>query len=85
MTEVELVLAVLTHRAGFDISIFGGMLVARSTEDGRFCVGSDFVFPDIVGEQVFTDPLSAAEFFVQKRHELKIGVDYEVQAPVASS
>ena len=81
MTEEELVVAVITHKAGFDLDLFGGMLCARGTEQGVFCVSWNTDAASAGGpsdqEEEFKDPVEAATFFVQKRHELKLGMDYE--------
>lgn len=86
--EIELVRAVIDHPAGFDLDLFGGMLLIRST-GGPMNHGDD---PTIevewnmmietraeVGTQSFPrdQGAQAAEFFVRKRHELRCGIDFE--------
>jgi hypothetical protein len=85
--EVAIVRAAIVHPAGFDLDIFGGVLCIRSaggpmnTEEMGIEVEWNTVVgakPD-VGVRRFTreQPDEAATFFVQKRHELRMGLDFE--------
>ena len=84
--EVDLVRSVINHPAGFDLDLFGGMLVIRSTGgpmsneetfevEWNMMIGSKAE----VGTKSFPkeQPGEAANFFVKKRHELRCGIDFE--------
>ncbi len=84
--EINLVKAVIDHAAGFDLDLFGGMLVIRSTGgpmndeetievEWNMMIGTKAE----VGTQSFPKDQSqqAAIFFVEKRHELRCGIDFE--------
>ena len=83
--EIALVKAVLDHPAGFDLDLFGGQLVIRSGEpvddeetievEWQLMVGAK---PD-AGSKLFprAQAQQAAVFFVEKRHERRIGLDFE--------
>lgn len=84
--EINLVKAVIDHPAGFDLDLFGGMLIIRSTggpmnDEETIEVEWDFMIEAKanVGTQSFpkTESLAAATFFVEKRHELQCGIDFE--------
>ncbi len=84
--EVYLVTSVITHAAGYDLDLFGGMLVIRSTggpmnDEETFEVEWNMMIgtKSEVGTQSFPRdrPEQAATFFVTKRQELRLGLDYE--------
>ena len=37
MTEKQMIVAIITHPAGYDVDLFS-MFCVRPTEDGKFCV-----------------------------------------------
>jgi hypothetical protein len=78
--EVDFVTSVLTHPAGFDLDIFG-LLWVRPTDQATFEVEWEDLVDDkkVTGHESFTDPQLAAQCFVQKRAEYRLGVDYEVE------
>lgn len=84
--EINLVRAVIDHPAGYDLDLFGGMLIIRSTGgpmndeetievEWNMMIGTKAE----VGTQSFPKEQSelAAAFFVDKRHELRCGIDFE--------
>jgi|ERR1017187_5966435 hypothetical protein len=78
--EIDLIHKLLLHSAGYDIDIEGQLWVRRY-EWPQWAVewevwlhdGTDVPYKIEVME--FDDPLLAAEFFVNKRYELHIGLD----------
>lgn len=95
--EIDFVLKIITHPAGYDLDLFGSMCV-RPTDQGIWCVSweqdhpmddssSDPYFCMIqsrYGDQViyeieksFPTPEKAAEFFVRKRYQKNMGLDFE--------
>jgi hypothetical protein len=81
--EVALVTMVLLHPAKFDLDLFGLMNI-RTTEQETIEVSWSDSSPKVIGLQVKSFPLArlvqAVEFFVQKRHERKLGEEYETDA-----
>jgi hypothetical protein len=77
--EVELVVAVLKHPAGYDLDLFGGMLFIRSTDQETYeCEWETGSMPKTDHKSFPQDQIKeAAIFFVKKRHEMALGVDYE--------
>jgi hypothetical protein len=82
--EVELVKTVISHEAGYDLDLFGGMLCIRSTGgpiNNEETIEVEWQSPHDTPLQVKSFPKaeldSAARFFVEKRHDLGIGLDYE--------
>jgi len=84
--EVDLVKAVLSHPAGYELDLLGAILTIRSpggpqnTEESievewNAMIGTK---PE-VGSEVFdkSDLEGAAMFFVKKRHALRLGIDFE--------
>lgn len=80
MDEVDFVVQVITHPAGFDLDLFA-MLCCRPTDQGVYCVTynptGEYNDPD-KWEECFEDPVEAARYFVAKRNEMKLGIDYEI-------
>jgi hypothetical protein len=83
--EVELVMCVISHPAGYDLDLFGGMLLIRSTDQDTVEVewllpansirtSSETEYESFPSEQL----RDAAIFFVKKRHEMKLGIDFEM-------
>ena len=67
MTEKELLVAVITHPAGYDVDLFGTIFL-RPLEDGRFAVGRyNEEFTKVDNEKVYDDPGRAAEVFIRYR------------------
>jgi hypothetical protein len=77
--EIDLVHKLLLHPAGYDIDIEGQLWVRRyehprwAVEWDQMGLGCDAVKGIEVKE--FDDPLLAAEFFVEKRYEMQLGLD----------
>ena len=77
--EVELVFMAITHPAGFDFDI-GGTLCIRRYEYPIWAVEEEVTFGGNVGKyniKEFDDPRKAAEYFVERRHALQLGLDFE--------
>lgn len=76
--EIELVYKTITHPAGFIIDLFGGLLYVRPT-CAEFEVGWQLELDGQICDsyKLFWDAMEAAIFFVEKRHEMKIGIDFE--------
>jgi len=89
--EIEFILKVITHPVGYDLGLFGTMCV-RPTDQGAWCVSwEDCVYETKPGfttqflrvtekESCFPTPREAAEFFVKKRTEIELGLDFEISA-----
>jgi hypothetical protein len=86
--EVALVEAVINCPVGYDLDLFGGMMCIRTTGGPMNMEETVEVEWEVMigakpnrGTQSFpknpTDIRAAAQFFVDKRHELQIGIDYE--------
>lgn len=75
--EVQLVHNLLEHPAGFDVDI-AGILWVRRYEHPKWAVEweTSGKAADIHVEE-FDTSLEAAVYFVNKRHEMKLGLDYD--------
>jgi hypothetical protein len=79
--EVALVTAVIRHPAAFDLDFGGGLIFIRTTDQETI----EVEWAAMVGAKAHTDHKSfeaaqldeAAAFFVTKRHELRLGFDFE--------
>ena len=72
--EVDLIVKVLLHPAGFNVSLFGDLIGIRSHSDGyevSWIENNGLKYKD------FAKVVAAAEFFVDKRYELELGLDIE--------
>jgi hypothetical protein len=81
--QIDFVIEVITHPAGYDLDLFGSLCV-RPTDQGVWCVSWKPDRPlqhngrDIYEiEKSFPTAEEAAEFFVRKRYQEKIGLDFE--------
>lgn len=88
MSEKELIVALLKHPAGYSADLFSMLEIRSATSDGLmqgdivYCVGNscDDIVPKAERwEEVFDTPEEAAEFFIEKRHELELGLDIEAE------
>lgn len=77
--EVEALLTLFELNIGYDVMLFGDLYI-RSLEDGRIAVGR-YGIEDITPgfEELFDSLILAIDRFVQLRHELRYGLDYECQ------
>lgn len=79
--EVDIIAVLLDHRAGFGVELFGDMLSVYRLEDGRYGVTEKAPHSIENGstwhEVVFVSVRDAAEHFVRRRWELKLGFDFE--------
>ncbi len=79
--EVAIVKQVIAHPAGFDLDFAGGLIFIRSTDQETYEVEWNVTLngkgehdhKSFEVEQLH----EAAVFFVQKRHELRLGIDFE--------
>lgn len=86
MSEADLITAVLEHPAGFDLNMFATLGVRSAFEgdkvvylvykEGQY-VPPDYKTLDRGWEEDFPTAREAAERFVQKRHEMQLGIDIE--------
>lgn len=73
--EIDLVYRLITHPAGYGVDMHGSLWI-RQYEYPEWAV--EWEMPDRKIEvREFVDPLEAAKFFVNKRHEFQAGLDYE--------
>ena len=72
--EVDLIIRVICHPAGFDIGLFGGLISIRS-----HCDGYEVAWDEGKEYKDFVTLQAAAEFFVDKRYELQLGLDIEAE------
>ena len=80
--EIKLVHQALTHPAGFILDLFGGMLYVRSTMFEYEVGWEEYNEANDSGKEfqkLFVDSLEAATFFVDKRHQNQLGVDFEAE------
>jgi hypothetical protein len=75
--EIQLVHNLLLHPAGFDIDI-AGLLWVRQYEWPRWAVEWEISGTTKVEVKEFDDALEAATYFVNRRHEMKLGLDYDI-------
>ena len=80
--EIAFIVAVLMHPAGFDLDLFGGMLSVRSTDQNTFEVEWDQDWEELdetPGKRYesFSTIEEAARYFVEKRYQYRLGVDFE--------
>lgn len=80
MTEYDLIVAMLQHPAGFEISLFGGLLGIRVLENGGYLV---YVETALTGERIekaefsAEDVGAAADYFITERQARQLGYDFE--------
>lgn len=77
--EIELICMVITHPAGFDLDI-AGTLCIRRYEYPVWAVEEEVAFGGNVGKynvKEFDEPRKAASYFVERRHALQLGLDFE--------
>ena len=77
--EINLLKQVLQHRAGFDVDLFG-MLNIRTTEHGTVEVTEKRPLEEnsVCCRSWAIDQLEdAVQYFVDRRMELKLGLEYE--------
>ena len=78
--EIDLVHKLLLHPSGYDIDN-SGVIWVRRYEHPQWCVEWEIWDKDSskhgnIEVMEFDDPLLAAEFFVNERYELQIGLDH---------
>jgi hypothetical protein len=78
-SEISHIVSIITHPAGYDIGNCG-LICIRRYEYPVWAVeieSSTVENQPRIDVKEFDDPLAAATFFVKKRNELKIGMEYE--------
>ncbi len=79
--EVALVKAVIQHPAAFDLDFGGGLIFIRTTDQETIEVEWSAMVDAKVHQDHRSFPVEqideAASFFVAKRHELRLGFDFE--------
>ena len=78
--EVLLVHKIITHPAGYDLGLFGGLLSIRSTDQETFEVESEGIKVTWIRNRSFKSSLRAAATFVYLRHKWGIGIDHDIKA-----
>lgn len=83
--EIDLIKKILDHPAGFDLGLFV-MLKIRSHSNGYEVAWDKAADPKSLEDEYnkdyyrdFSSLQEAVEFFVDKRHELQLGLDIEAQ------
>jgi|ERR1035437_1782718 hypothetical protein len=76
--EIKLINQIITHPAGFILDLFGEMLYIRSTMY-EFEIGWEELEDNIVMNftKLFDEALAASTFFVERRHKMQLGIDFE--------
>jgi len=81
--EVQLLLPILTHPAGFNIDLFGGLLGVNGTEDPEVWeVSWDLPRPGDrpdKGHRAFKTAQEALRFFCLERRRRELGLEFEIQ------
>jgi hypothetical protein len=72
--DVTNITQLLERRVGYEIDLFA-MLYIRELENGQFAVGTEAR----EDERLFSNPREAAELFVKKRRERRLGFDFEAE------
>lgn len=73
--EVDFVIQVITHPAGYDLDLFGYFCI-RPTDQKVWCVSYDHP-GEYCWEKCFNTAEEAASYFVKIRHDEQIGIDFE--------
>jgi len=77
--EIKMVQTIIDHPAGFIVDLFGKMLYIRTTESNWEVTWEMLLDEQIVDSyKAFTSSEEAVRFFVEKRHELQLGIDFEI-------
>ena len=76
--EVDFIMKIIDHPAGFDLDLFA-LLAIRSHCDGYEVSWEEpyLLTKTIMRHINFTDLKEASQFFVHKRYELELGFDIE--------
>jgi len=80
--EVKLVYEVINHPSGFDLDI-AGVCCIRRYEYPKWAVEWETYYnphatpKSLMEVKEFDDAMEAAQFFVELRHKLELGLDYE--------
>lgn len=74
--EIDFVVSVLTHPAGYNLGLFGTLGI-RSTDQLTWEVEWEAI--DNNHWKSFDNPVDAATFFVKFRHQHEMGLDIEAE------
>jgi hypothetical protein len=84
--EIALITALIKHHAGYAVDLFGGLICIRSTDQNTFevewdirCIDGNENLESKIDYLSFSNAEEAAKCFVEKRHEFKLGVDFEMK------
>lgn len=77
--EIQLVRLVLTHPAGFNLDLFGGMLNIRTTDQNTIEVEWEELNGKKYKSFSLTELDQACEYFVEKRYDMELGIDFEAE------
>jgi len=84
--EIRIIVALIKHPAGYGVDLFGGLMCIRPTDQNTFVVEWDIrLLNDSRDEESKIDYLSfstveeAARYFVEKRYQYRLGVDFETE------
>lgn len=77
--EIELIIKVITHPAGFIVDMFGGALSIHGTEDPDCWEVSWEVDESFCTWKSFATAQEAAQFFCEQRRKREIGMDIEAE------
>jgi len=77
--EVAMLITFLSHPAGFDVGMFGRMLHIRGIDEHCPSQRWEVKWEELSGMSYkeFDDLPSAAIFFVELRHTMQLGLDFE--------
>lgn len=82
--EIALIATLIKHTAGYAVDLFGGLMCIRSTDQNTFevewdirCIDGNENLESKIDYLSFSTAEEAAKCFVEKRHEFRLGVDFE--------
>ena len=74
MTEFECILWLVIQKAAYSVDLFTYLAIFR-LENGEFAV--NWELGEEKGSQEFKEPEKAVQKFLDMRHQLKLGFDYD--------
>lgn len=79
MLELNLIVAMITHPAGYVVDLFGGLLSVRGADEGneQFTVEWQNKEIGVPTFRLFDSAKEAVEYFLSVREKYKIGLDME--------
>lgn len=78
--EVDFIMKIIDHPAGFNLVLFSSLII-HTHNDGYEVAWEEGGYnainvPPIVKQKYFTSLREAAQFFVDKRYERELGLDF---------